>query len=84
LPKKLNNKIVGAYRRLLLLSGYKIKSSVHGVPTLEFNDYLKKCHELVTGKRSYIFNDEAWGLGEESLEEFVVNSADWEKQYEKN
>lgn len=40
--------------------------------------------EMVKGKRSYIFNDENWGLGQESLEEFIINTADWEKEYERN
>ena len=84
LPAWFNNKIVGLYRRFLMLFGYKMKSSVQGVPTLDYAEYRKMCRDMVAGKRPYIFNDENWGLGQESLEEFVINAADWEKKHERN
>jgi len=61
------------------LIGYEVKTSVHDVPTLDYSEYRRMCHEIVAGKISYIFNDENWGLGQESLDEFVVNAADWDK-----
>ena len=84
LPAWFKNKLVVAYRLLLTLIGYKFKSTVHGIPTLDYTEYRKMVREIVRGKRSYIFNDENWGLGEESLEEFIINLAEWDKDYGKN
>ena len=68
----------------MVFMGYNIKSSVRGIPTLSLTEYRKMCKDIVAGKRSYILNDENWGLGQESLEEFVINTADWDKGDEKN
>ncbi|MFC1943176.1 hypothetical protein ACFLWO_01160 [Chloroflexota bacterium] len=84
LPAWLNNKIVALYRRFLRLMGYKIKTSVYGIPTLSDTEYRKMCQDIVAGRHPYIFSDENWGLGQESLEEFVISTADWDKKYEKN
>ena len=82
LPVWLNKKLLGLYRRFLILMGYKIKSHARGIPTLEYGEARKMCREMVAGKRSYIFNDENWGLGQDSLEEFVISTADWDRGYE--
>lgn len=84
LPLWFNKKIMALYRMFLKLIGYKFKSSEHGIPTLHFTEYRKIAKDMVAGKRPYIFNDENWGLGQESLEEFTINTADWDKDYEKN
>ena len=82
IPNWMSNKLIGLYRRCLTCFGYKLKSSVHGIPTLEFSEYRKMCQEIVVGRRSYVLTDEGWGLGRESLNEFVVNLADWDKLVE--
>ena len=79
LPAWFNNKIIALYGRFARLIGNKTKSSVHGVPILDFTEYRKIARDMVAGRRSYIFNDENWGLGQESLEEFVISTADWDK-----
>lgn len=85
LPAWLNNKIIALYRRLLTLFGYKLKSYVYnGVPTLDFAEYRKMARDMVAGKRPYILNDENWGLGQETLEEFVIGTADWDKEYNRD
>jgi len=84
LPDWLNSKIIAIYRKCLSRMGYKTKSVVHGVPTLEYSEYQRMCRDIVAGKRPYVFNDEDWGLGQESLEEFVLNKAEWDKEYERN
>lgn len=84
LPTWFNNKVMALYRMFLTLTGYKFKSSFHGIPTLHFNEYRKMAKDMVAGRRSYIFNDENWGLGQETLEEFVISTADWDKEYERN
>jgi hypothetical protein len=84
IPLWFSNKITALYRIFLGLIGYKFKSTVYGIPTLEFTEYRKMCCDIVTGKRPYIFNDENWGLGQESLEEFVLSKAEWDKEYERN
>lgn len=83
-PTWLRSKLTAAYRRFLALVGYKMKSTVYGVPTLGYTEYRKMCRDIVTGKRSYIFNDENWGLAKESLEEFLIVKADWDKGYGKD
>jgi hypothetical protein len=40
--------------------------------------------EIVYGKRSYIINDDNWGLKDDSLEEIIINTAIWDKDYGKN
>ncbi|MFC1908575.1 hypothetical protein ACFLXD_01705 [Chloroflexota bacterium] len=84
LPKKFNNYILRLYRIFLTTCGYKLKGSVGGIPTLHFAEYWKMVEDVVAGRRSYIFNDENWGLGQESLEEFVISCADWDKEYCRN
>lgn len=64
--------------------GYNNKSSVYGIPTLDYTEYRKIARDMVAGRRPYSFNDENWGLGQDSLEEFVISTADWDKEYEKN
>lgn len=84
LPLWFNTRLLGIYRRVLMLFGYKMKSSMCGVPTLDYAENLKMCKGMVAGKRSNIINDENWGLGQDTLEEFVINIADWDKDYGKN
>jgi hypothetical protein len=57
------------------------KSSVHGVPALDYTEYRKMCRDIVAGRRPYVFNDENWGPGQEPLEEFAISAADWDKGY---
>ena len=84
IPAWLNSKIIALYRMFLRLIGYKIKSNVYGIPTLSDTDYQKMRQDVVAGRCPYIFNDENWGLERESLEEFIINTADWDKGYGRN
>lgn len=84
LPVWFDKKIMRLYRMFLTLFGYKLKSNVYGIPALDFSEYQKMARDVVAGRRPYFFNDENWGLGQESLEEFVINTADWDKGYEGN
>ncbi|MBA7702078.1 hypothetical protein ES703_110832 [subsurface metagenome] len=84
LPKRFNNLILRAYRILLTTFGYKLKGSENGIPTLHFAEYRKIARDMVKGKRPYIFSDENWGLGQDSLEEYVISTAEWDKGYERN
>jgi hypothetical protein len=59
--------------------GYRFKSSFHGIPTINYYEYRKIAADMVAGRRSYVFNDENWGLGQDSLEEIVINTADWDR-----
>jgi len=84
LPGWLNSKIISLYRRFLTLMGYKLKSTIDGIPTLSYTEYRKIAREMVAGKRSYTFNDDNWGLGQDSLEKFIINTAVWDKEYGRN
>jgi len=79
IPVRFRKKMMLPYYTLMGLMDYKIKSSVHGVPTIGDTEFRKMCKDIVAGRRSYIFNDENWGLGQESLEELVIDTADWDK-----
>lgn len=79
LPEGVNEKITYWYGRLLIFFGYTPKSYVYvDVPTLSFLEYRKIAREMLSGKRSYICNDENWGLRQETLEEYVINRAAWD------
>lgn len=80
LPKWVRNKILILYSRLLAVFGYKPKSYVYdGVFTLDFAEYRRIARDVVEGRIPYTYNDENWGLGEESLEEYIICRADWDK-----
>jgi len=66
---------------LLLYKLFPPKNKVAdlGVTSLSGTQSQNIILDMVSGKRSYIFNDENWGLGQESLEEFVISTADWDK-----
>ncbi len=55
------------------LVGFEVRSSLHGVPVLDSTKCRRMCREIIAGRRPYIFNDEDWGLGQELLEEYIVN-----------
>jgi len=78
IPARLNNKMISLYRMFLVLMRYKLKSTIYGVPTLDFTEFLKICRDIVDGRRSHIFNDENWGLGEEKLPETLISLAKWD------
>lgn len=80
IPNWLRRKMLGLYRKVLTLAGHEIKSSVHGVPTLEFSAYRNMCHEIVAGKRAFVLGDDSWGLGEEDLKEVAMNTAVWDRE----
>ena len=79
LPSGFNRKMVGLYRVILTTFGYKLKSSVAGVATLDYSEFLKMGRKMLAGKRTYVFNDENWGLRDENLEECIINRAEWDK-----
>ena len=84
IPAWFNNTIIAIYRMFRVFTGHRIKSDVHGIPILDYTEYRKMCRDMVAGRRPYIFNDENWGLRQESLEEFVISTADWDKEYGEN
>ena len=57
---------------LAVIMGREIKSSVHRVPVLDDTTCRRMCRDIVTGKQSYILNNEDWGLGKEVLEEVEI------------
>jgi hypothetical protein len=81
LPKRLAN--ILRYP-LYKLFPPKNKLDEMGVTSLNYAEYRNIVVDMIKGKRSYIFNDENWGLGKETLEEFIISAAKWDKDYEKN
>ena len=57
----------------------KKRLSDAGIPQLEYKQYTAWTAQMRKEGQSLIFNDENWGLGQESLEEFIVSTADWDK-----
>jgi len=81
LPAWFNQIVFRLYRLFLRFTGYKFRSFERGIPTLSFTDHLKRVGDVVDGKCSYLFNDESWGLGQESLEESIISIAEWDNPY---
>ena len=80
LPERINKKTISYYRRILLLMGYRPKSSVNGIPTLEYSYSRKICRQMIMGKKSNILNNENWGLNNVRLEEHIINRANWDEK----
>lgn len=76
LPMVISKKIVFLYHKII---AKRSKSYAYGIPILDYVEYLNLSRDIIAGKRSYIFNDENWGLGEEKLPEFVIKRAEWDK-----
>lgn len=74
LPRKLKSLILALYYKL---GGRETELEVDGVAIPKNSEFVKICQEILSKKRSYIFNDENWGLGNEKLPESVINKADW-------
>jgi hypothetical protein len=79
MPTWFNRKLAGLYRIILTTFGYKLKSSVSGVATLDYSEMVKICRKMLAGKRSYVVNDESWGLRDDKLDECIINRAEWDK-----
>jgi len=82
LPETCNNLIIRCCRITLTTFGYRLRGSENGIPTLHYSVYRQMAQDIVTGRRPYIFNDEDWGLGRETLEEYIINRAEWDKEDE--
>lgn len=83
-PLRFNNFILRVYRILLTTFGYKLKGNENGIPTLHPAEYRKMARDIISGKRSYILNDENWGLGQDTLDEYVISTAEWDKKHDRN
>ncbi len=55
--------------------------SAAGIPQLDYSQYTAWTTQMRRECQPIIFNDENWGLGQESLEEFIISTADWDKDY---
>lgn len=69
LPKKVNAKIVFFYHKIIKKMK---KNESYSVPTLDYIDYLNLARDVVSGEKPYFLNGENWGLGGESLTEFII------------
>ncbi len=78
LPAALRRRATAAYRLTMVALGYKIKTTVRGVPTMSHADFGRMCRDIVAGRRSFVLNNEDWGLGGDSIEESALNVADWD------
>jgi hypothetical protein len=55
-----------------------------GVPYLSMYQYRKMVADILKGKRTFVFNDDSWGLKDEHLDEFVVVAAQYERAAQAN
>jgi len=76
---RFSRKMITFISIVLIKLGYKRKAKFNGVPVLGYDEYLEICRDMVSKKRSYIFNDENWGLGNIVLEDTVISKAEWDK-----
>jgi hypothetical protein len=84
MPQRFNRRLKSLYRLILGLAGYKQKSRVQGVPTLDYSEFCKISRQMLSGKRSNVFNGENWGLKGEELEERVIHRAAWDEEIKPN
>ena len=78
IPHSFSRKLIALWR---LVAG-EPASEVYRIPTLSFAEYRKICAEMIAGKRSYIFNDESWGLGRDELKEALIAVAEWDHDWD--
>lgn len=76
MPRPIGQKLIALYHDF-----FGHRNEIYGIPALSYSAYKKICREIVEGKRSYIINDETWGLGREELEENVIVAAGWDKDF---
>ena len=50
-----------------------------GISKLVYSEYLKHLRRIRWHRGPTVFNDENWGLGQQSLKEYAVIKADWDK-----
>ena len=77
-PSKIRRKTKSLLRLFLFHTGYRFKSRIDGIPTLHYLECIRLCRDMIFGKHSYVMNDDNWGLGQESLKESIINTADWD------
>ena len=53
-------------------------NKINGVPILHWKEWVRICQDIVAGRRSYILNDNTWGLAGEDLKETLVSLAEWD------
>ncbi len=73
LPKRLLARLRSLVRRFIPATNEITNVGLHHISWSELAALIS---EMVKGRRSYIYNDENWGLGQEHLEEFVVTRND--------
>lgn len=50
------------------------------IPHMNYSEATALIIDMFEGRRSYIYNDESWGLGQEELQEFLVTAAEFEAE----
>lgn len=75
IPWRISNKIALLCQRL---KG-KAKEEIRAIPFLSLPEYHSLAKDIIAGKHPYILNDDTWGLGQETLEEFIIRTADWDR-----
>lgn len=76
IPRPLSKKLIALYRDF-----FGHRHEVYGIRALSYSEYKKICREMVEGMRSYVLNDETWGLGGKRLREDVIVAAGWDKDF---
>ena len=76
LPPSINRRLLSLYHKFF---GDTNKYEVYGIPIPSIEDFYKLCKDVIAGKRSFIFNDENWGLGQTRLSEHIINRGNWDK-----
>jgi len=75
----IRGRLINLYTTLLFHTGYRFENCIKGIPTIHYLECVRMCREMVAHKRSYVLNNEDWGLGNESLEIINVRRADWDE-----
>lgn len=76
IPRSISFRLISLYRKYV---GRITTNKYNGVPVLHWEEFIRISQDIVAGKRSYILNDDTWGLAGEDLQETVISLAEWDK-----
>lgn len=76
IPRSVSSRLISLYRKYV---GETSRSYAYcGLPVTSWDEWIRICQDIVAGRRSYILNDDTWGLAGENLKETVISLAEWD------
>ena len=75
IPRSVSFRLISLYSKYV---GKITTNKYNGVPVLHWEEFIRISQDIVAGNRSYILNDDTWGLAGEDLKETLVSLAEWD------